>query len=284
MFNRRSKKQDLTTPDNFSILKADSWYQDKLGIIQSYIKAYQRRFDLRNKTKMLVYIGSGPGMVNFTDTDQYANSTPLTILGMEEGFQRYIFCEKNIDFAQSLKVRIGKHYPSKHTMVIDGDINKTVDKLSPYLPEKIGKSPTAILCIIDMQSFDLDFETMELLSAMDMDLVLVNSFVHTPYYNYNFYLEEEREQLNAFFGSSWARLAEGATLQSDTSFFMLVVKAYIAKIKQLGYNITSTLHKYNLEDGLVPYYQIAYCTKAKVLKSVKESMVQEASKQTELFG
>ena len=233
---------------------------------------------------MLLYIGAGPGQVFFEEEDKTGyQGTPLEILDTTDAFQRYIFCEKNKDYAQALKVRIGKFHQDKHTIVVDGNINKTVEKLGPYLPEKIGKSPTAILCIIDMQSFDLDFETLEMLSSMDADLVLVNSYIHTDYYNYNFYLEEEREQLNAYFGSSWAKLAEDSTLESDTSFFMLVVKAYLEKVKRLGYNITSTLHKYNTEDSIVPYYQIAYCTKGKVLKSVKEHMVQEASKQTSLF-
>ncbi len=119
---------------------------------------------------------------------------------------------------------------------------------------------------------------------MDVDIILVNSYVHTEYYNYNFYLEEERETLNAYFGSSWARLAETAELKSDISFFLLVIKAYLAQIRHLGYNVTGTLHKYNIEKALVPYYQVAFCTKSKALNSLKQKMVKETSKQIELFG
>jgi three-Cys-motif partner protein len=284
MFNKRSKKAKISVSDGFPIFETPPWYYEKIGIIQSYLKAYHQRFDLRNKNKMLVYIGAGPGLA-ISPRDEYpSQSTPLEILSANEQFQRYIFCEKNTDFASALKVRIGQNHPDKHTIIIEGDINETVDKLSPYLPEKIGSSQSAILCIIDVQSFDINFETVELLAAMDVDFLLVNSFVHTAYYNYMFYLDEERENLNAYFGSAWARLADSAELSSDISFFLLTIKAYLEQIKQLGYNVTGTMHKYNIEDALVPYYQIAYCTKSKVLKSLKQKMVAETSKQIELFG
>ena len=284
MFKKRSKKPKSSGTDGFPILEVNKWYLDKLGIIQSYIKGYHQRFDLRNKTKMLVYIGAGPGMVVTEKDGKAISGTPLEILSYPEQFQRYLFCEKNPEYASALKVRAGKYHPQKHVVIVDGDINQTIEKLSPYLPEKIGNSQTAILCIIDLQSFDLDFETLKILAAMDVDIILVNSYVHTEYYNYSFYLEEERETLNAYFGSSWARLAETAELNSDISFFLLVIKAYLEKIRHLGYNVTGTLHKYNHENALVPYYQIAFCTKSKTLNSLKQKMVKETSKQIELFG
>jgi three-Cys-motif partner protein len=284
MLRKHSKKPKSSNEDGFSLFESKKWYQDKLGIIQSYVKAYHKRFDLRNKTKILVYIGAGPGMVQIEGSEQATAGTPLEILSYQKEFQRYLFCEKNPEYAKALKVRIGKNYPKKHTVIVEGDINQTIEKLAPYLPEKMGNSPTAILCIIDLHSFDLDYETLKILAGMDVDFLLVNSYVHTAYYNYSFYLEEERETLNAYFDSSWARLAETGALNSDLSFFLLVVKVYLAQIKQLGYNVTGTLHKYGGEKELVPYYQIAYCTKSKVLKSLKQKMVKETSKQIELFG
>jgi len=283
MLRKRSKKPKPRRKDGFPVLESNKWYIDKLGIIQGYIKAYHKRFDLRNKTKMLVYIGSGPGMVVTNENEPAIAGTPLAILAQPEQFQRYLFCEKDPEYAKALKVRIGKNQPKKHTVIVEGDINQTIEKLSPYLPEKIGSTQTAILCIIDLQSFDLDFETLKILAAMDVDIILVNSYVHTAYYNHNFYLEEERETMNAYFGSSWARLAETAELNSDISFFLLVTKAYLEQIRHLGYNVTGTLHKYNLEDALVPYYQIAFCTKSKALNSLKQKMVEATSKQIELF-
>ena len=281
MLKKRSKKPKLSSIDGFPILEANKWYVEKLGIVQSYLKAYHDRFDLRNKTKMLVYIGSGPGLVVTDRNEEAIAGTPLDILAQPEQFQRYIFCEKNPEYANALKVRIGKNHPKKHTIIIEGDINKTIEKIAPYLPEKIGSSQTAILCIIDLQSFDMDFETVKILAAMDVDFLFVNAYVHTAYYDYNFYLEEERETLNAYFGSSWARLAETAKLNSDISFFLLVIKAYLEQIRHLGYNVTGTLHKYHIEKALVPYYQVAYCTKSKALNTLKKKMVIETSKQTE---
>lgn len=283
MFGKKSRNSKLLATDGFPIMEVQPWYNEKLRVIHGYLSAYHQRFDLRNRPKMLLYIGAGPGLVKIKGQLDPTPATPLQILSGAANFQRYIFVEKHAEYAQALKVRLGREHQNKHCIVVEGDINKTIDKLGPYLPEKIGKESTAILCIVDLQSFDMDFETMQMIAEMDADIILVNSYIHTKYYSYKFYLEEEREQLNAYFGAPWARLAEGSTLQSDTSFFMLVVKAYLGNLKRLGYNITSTLHKYNSDNAPVPYYQIAYCTKSKTLKSVKQQMVKEAAKQTSLF-
>ena len=119
---------------------------------------------------------------------------------------------------------------------------------------------------------------------MNVDFLLINSFIHTKYYSYKFYLEDERETMNAYFGSSWARIAESTELDSDVAFFMLILKAYLEQIKQLGYNVTGTLHKYGIKDLPVPSYQIAYCTKSRALNSIKQAAVKGVSKQTELFS
>jgi len=283
MLVKRNKKPIISETDGFSVIKVNNWYFNKLGIIQSYIKAYSNRFDLRNKTKMLLYIGSGPGMVTSDNNTEVRSGTPLHLLSSSQ-FQRYIFCDNNPDYLNALKVRVGQSHPKKQVIFLEGDINQSVEKLPPYLPDKTSGNITSILCIIDLQSFDINFETIEILADMNVDFLIVNSFVHTKYYNYKFYLEDERETMNAYFGSAWARLAESTELNSDVAFFMLVVKAYLEQFKQLGYNVSGTLHKYGIEDSLVPYYQIAYCTKSKALNSLKQSAVKDVSKQTELFN
>ncbi len=283
MTENSPQQHSIVQTDNFPVLPVESWYFDKLGIVQSYLKAWHSRIDLRNKPKILLYIGSGPGFVQTNDGQQALQGTPLSILAGPYDFQRYIFCEENSDYAAALKVRIGKFYPHKHTLIVEGDINQTIEKLPPYLPDKIGRSTTAILCLVDVQSFDVEFETMQLLAEMGVDLLLVNSYRHSEYYNYKFYLEEERETLNAYFGSAWARLAESSELVSDTSFFMLVVKAYLEQMRHLGYKVTATLHKYRQPDIPVPYYQIAYCTQSRGLNAVKKKMAEETGKQINLF-
>lgn len=283
MLVKRNRKAIISETDGFSVLKVNNWYFNKLGIIQSYIKAYSTRFDLRNKTKMLLYIGAGPGMVTSDNNTKARYGTPLSLLSSTQ-FQRYIFCDNNPDYINALKVRVGHTHPKKQVIFLEGDINQSIEKLPPYLPDKTSGNETSILCIVDLQSFDINFETIEILADMNVDFILINSFIHSKYYSYKFYLDDERETMNAYFGSSWARLAELTELDSDVAFFMLVVKAYMEQIKQLGYNVSGTLHKYGIEDSLVPYYQIAYCTKSRALNAIKQLAVKDVSRQTELFS
>ena len=90
--------------------------------------------------------------------------------------------------------------------------------------------------------------------------------------------------MNAYFGSSRAILAESAELNSDISIFLLEIKAYLERIRHLGSNVTDTLHKYNLGQAHVPYYQVVFSTKNKSMNSLKLKMKKPVGRSSCLFN
>lgn len=269
--------------DGFATAPVDEWQRTKQKLVQEYLKANFNRLDLRNKHKIFLDIGCGPGYSKVEDSEDKILGSPLMALAMEEQFSRYIFCDKETNYTNALKIRTNKYFPDENVLVLDGDINQVIEALPHYLPAKQGKVAVSVLALIDTFSFDVHFETIEWLSEMGVDVLLVNAFPHQGIHNFQFYLDEQRELLNDFFGSSWARVAELNEVKDDAQFFMLVVKAYMQRLKSLGYKVASSLHKYDPSSGYAPYYQIAYCTKSRMFESVKKEVTKSSSQQIDMF-
>jgi three-Cys-motif partner protein len=269
--------------DGFVYAPADSWQSGKQKLIQHYLKANFNRLDLRNKHKIYLDIGCGPGYMKINNTGEKILGSPLMALAMEEQFSRYIFCDQETNYTNALKIRTKKYFPDENVLILDGDINQVIETLPHYLPAKQGKFAVSVLALIDTFSFDVHFETIEWLSEMGVDILFINAFPHTGIHNFRFYLDEQRELLNDFFGSSWARVAELNKVQDDAQFFMLIVKAYMQRLKSLSYKVASSLHKYDPPLGYAPFYQIAYCTKSRLFESVKKEVVKSSNQQIDIF-
>ena len=269
--------------DGFMRLEVEPWQQQKQQLVQHYLKANYNRLDLRNKNKIFLDIGCGPGLLNVRNSQSTLVGSPLLALGMEEQFNRYIFCDKETSYTSALKVRVNKFFPKENVLILDGDINELIEVLPRYLPHEQGKVANSLLALIDTFSFDVHFETVKWLSELGVDLLFVNAFPHTEHHTYKFYLNEERELLNDFFGTAWAPVAELNEIQNDASFFMLAVKGYAQQLKSLGYKVATSLHQYTPSVGKAPYFQIAYCTKSKLFQTVQKSAALSTNQQINLF-
>lgn len=270
--------------DGFFTAEVEPWQRAKQHFINTYFIANFNRVDLRNKNKILIDVGCGPGFLKTTDDAGPIIGSPLMALAMENQLQRYIFVDKNPEAMKALNVRIKKFFPKKNVLLLEGDINQVIETLPHYLPPKQGKLPNAPLALIDTYSFDVHFETITWLAEMGVDLLLINAFPQADIYTYDFYLDEQRELLNDFFGFPWARIGELNEIKSDTMFFTTGMKAYTQQLKTLGYNVATTLQKYTPPAGGSPFYQIAYCTKSRLFNSVLKEATKSSVQQTDLFN
>ena len=269
--------------DGFATAEVEAWQRAKQHFIDIYLKANTNRIDLRNKNKLIIDIGCGPGF-NVSDDGLGAFvGSPLRALALDETINRFIFIDRDPDYLRALDVRVKKFFPQKNVLLLDGNINEVIETLPHYIPAKQDKLPNAPLALVDTYSFDVHFETIQLLSELNVDLLLINAFPHTGIHTYEFYLDEQRELLNDFFGFPWARVGEMNEIKSDEQFFLLAMKAYGQQLKSLGYNVATSLQKYTPAIGGSPYFQIAYCTKSRLFNKVHKEATSNSVQQIDLF-
>ena len=100
--------------DGFIIDFVEPWVVEKQQQIASFIKEYFHRLDLRNKNKVFIDIGCGPGLLAIKDSGKTILGSPMLALKMEEQFSKYIFCDNETAYTNALKVRVNKYFPKEN--------------------------------------------------------------------------------------------------------------------------------------------------------------------------
>ena len=266
--------------DGFPSLEGQQWHKEKLGIIRDYLTQYAKRLDNRNRSLVYLDIGAGPGLLQLDQ--HYLPGTPLIALDSKIRFDRYILCERDTKYAQALKVRTNKYFAGENVLILEGDINNTVEKLPQFIPLQDKNSKVSVFCLVDVYSFDVHFDTITWLAELGVDFLFINALPFNEYQNHQLYLNEEREVLNLHMGIPWSQVEDGQEANTDVLFYMSVVKAMEKRMKSLGYHVATMLHRYPDEQA-VPFFQSAYCTKNKTLSTLKTEVVRAQHVQTSLF-
>lgn len=268
--------------DGFATHICGSWNIGKLQIILSYLRGYFNRLDLKNKRKILLDIGSGPG-INQLDTGGTIVGTPLLGLSLKQRFTKYIFCDKNVDYTNALKIRVNKFFPNENVLILEGDININIEKIPPYILDPTRKSGTSILCLVDLFSYNMYFETIKFLSQYPVDFLFIQAFPHLGSPSYSDNTDEYYQELTNFFGKSWPSGSSHINVDNNVEFFMHGIKLYHQQMKSLGFHVTGSLQKYHPSPGSIPYYHISYCTKSRLFEEVKTKALQMVYPQMDLF-
>ena len=95
-----------------------AWSEEKYRHVQLYASLFIR--SMRSKWDALVYLDlfAGSGRSKIRDTTRIVNASPLTVLGLAEAFDKYIFCEIKKKNADALKQRCQRDYPRREVAVI----------------------------------------------------------------------------------------------------------------------------------------------------------------------
>ena len=80
-----------------------SWGEEKYCLVRNYAQIFAS--SMKDKWHCRVYIDlfSGAGRAKIKDTGKIVDGSPLIALGIENPFDRYIFCEQNPENRASCK-------------------------------------------------------------------------------------------------------------------------------------------------------------------------------------
>ena len=136
---------------------------------------------MKSKWQCRVYIDlfSGAGRAKLRESGKIVDGSPLVALGIDDPFDRYIFCEENATNMDALSKRVTAHYPGMDTHFVHGDANYSVDKILSLIPQHSANFKVLAFCFVDPFKIDnLKFETLRRLSAKYMDFLVLHSDRH----------------------------------------------------------------------------------------------------------
>lgn len=268
--------------DGFAIEATTSWTFRRNQLIRHYLHVFtvtmERKFDYL--VYLDLYAGSG---LKRLENGEIISGSPVIALSEPRHFSKYIFCEINKDYSDALKVRVNKYCRQENILVFNGDPNHLIERLAYYIPDSTKKNKVATLCLIDPFSMNIDFETVRILSELDVNFLVVLALPWNSKDSFHFCIDEERELLNAFLGKPWSNYESGMPVSNNEMFFRNLVKYYHQNLRELGYMAKGSFHKMEDTNYDIPFFFCGYYSNTTGTSKIHSEVLKRMSPQVKLF-
>lgn len=263
--------------DGFIIPEIEQWNVEKYRLIGKYIETFTQSMRERSEDMIYVDLTAGSGINKVKETGDIILGSPLIALSNPISFSKYIFCERETEQVQALKIRINKRFRRKNVVIFGRDVNAMTDKFSFYIPPNTGKYKVSGICLIDAFSMDVHFEAIEALAKLGMNFLLVFSMPINQYQDYKHYNIEGKESLEKFMGAPMNQLEGLKEANANEIYFRYLVKNYKSRIEALGYKTRGSFQPMSSTEMELPYYYLGYFAQnhsaEKMWKEVQKSTV-----------
>lgn len=106
------------------------WGEEKYQLVRCYAQIFARSMKHDWESRVYIDLFAGAGRAILADSRRIVQSSPLLALGIDDPFDRYIFCEIDDDKLLALRKRVQKDYPSRNVRFVPGDSNSESDQRS----------------------------------------------------------------------------------------------------------------------------------------------------------
>lgn len=273
------------THDGFAIPEIEQWNIEKYRLIGKYIETFTQSMRERSEDMIYVDLTAGSGINKVRESGDTILGSPLIALSNPISFSKYIFCERETELVQALKIRINKQFRRKNVVIFGRDVNAMTDKFSFYIPKNTGKYKVSGICLIDAYSMNIHFEAIKSLAELGMNFLLVFSLPMNKFHNYNYYNTQGKDSLQKFMGASLKDLEGLKNATNNETYFRFLVKNYKTQIESLGYKTTGSFQPLSSKEMELPFYYLGYFAQdhsaEKMWKEVQKSAASRS--QIDLF-
>lgn len=227
---------DSLEDDGLVIAEIGAWGEEKYRLVSYYASLFVT--SIRGRWDSLVYLDlfSGSGYSSIRGKDRIVAASPMAVLGLQDGFDKYIFCEENDKNAQALRSRCARTHPERVVTVITGDANESVNEILSEMPQHRKDYKVLGFCFLDPYFMrNLEFTTISTLSKRFMDfLVLIPSGMDANRNEQN-YIREDNKTMDVFLGTDEWRARWQEQKNNGKSFENFVVEEFGSSMRNIGY-------------------------------------------------
>lgn len=239
----------------------------KYQAISYYLKIFSTSMKGKWDNRVYIDLFSGAGRAKVEEQGVIVPGSPLLALGVEDRFDKYIFCEQDHECCAALSQRVSVVCEPDKFKVIPGDVNQNVEAILGEIP-KFGKGSSCLsFCLVDpFRISDIKFKTIKRLSELYVDfLVLIPSSMDARR-NQGIYLNPEDTSADDFFGDeNWRTEWEKVKATKNRDFALFVLDYFCEKMKELRYlyeGPDDSMRVLLEEKNLVLYHLMLFSRKA----------------------
>jgi len=127
-------------------------------------------------------------------------SSPLLALHAKDPFDRYIFCESNVEALDALRVRVKKLFPHADVCYVASDCNKEVEAICRNIPTPSRDKKVLSFCFVDPYDLSVRFSTIRQISERFVDFLILLALGMDANRNLQHYLDPMNQKLDEFLG------------------------------------------------------------------------------------
>jgi three-Cys-motif partner protein len=178
------------------------WGEAKYRLVHTYAEMFVRA--MRGKWDSLVYVDlfAGSGRARIRETTKIMPASPLLALRIADGFNKFIFCEKEPAKIRTLETRVRLSHANADCSFLEGDANSLADQVLRAMPTPGRGRKVLGLCFSDPYSLsNFKFETIRALRSRFLDhLVLIPTSMDATR-NLASYLKQDNRTVDDFLGN-----------------------------------------------------------------------------------
>ncbi|MBI1798027.1 MAG: three-Cys-motif partner protein TcmP [Candidatus Eisenbacteria bacterium] len=242
---------------------------------------------MKNSWPQLAYLGlySGPGRARVVGSNEIVETTPMSVLRLQDPFTKYVFVDKDPNCIAGLSGRIGTLPYSPDVSLILGDVNESVGKIRSAMPPFDSKRRLLSFCFVDPFAANLKFSTLaELARAYRMDFMILLALGVDALRNFRqYYLDRADSRIADLIDCPEWRNEYDKSAERSVVRFLLA--RFDEAMKRLGYRSAQPKHHHPVKiqgRGAMQYILVLY-SKHRLGQKFWESTLAGSDPQLGLF-
>ncbi len=279
--SQTANTKQLYNDDGLSITATEPWFKVKVQLLVSYIQSFT--INVSDKVDDIVFVDlfSGSGLYSVGHQKEIFQGTCLASLSSEIPITKWIFCERDVEQANALKIRVNKYHREKNVVILDSPLDELVDKFRSYIPPSKAGHKVAVVCLIDPFSVDIPFATIDKLTSLGFSFLMPFTFMINNRLNHRYYLHENPEKFKRYVGTgNFERLQ---SVESNEQFYKRLVRLYQNSMLVTGLNSAISTHKLDSKLMDLPAYSIGFFSRHFSSRAIQADIKVSEHLQFELF-
>ena len=272
--------------DGLSCPDVGSWAETKYRLLVLYDELFST--GMKNKWDKRVYIDlyAGAGYARVKGTAKILKGSPILALTVTHPFDKYIFCEENVELLDALKARVTRLSPQAQAVYIQGSCDAQIEQICKEIPKGSSSNKVLSLCLVDPFDFGIKFETLRKLSGVYIDFVVLLAIGMDASRNYDHYVDGNSPKIDEALGNTEWRDRWKAVGVRRSDFRPFLAAEFAMSMKSLDY-LETPIDRMKLvrsdEKNLQLYY-LALFSRHKTAFKFWDDVLKYGDDQMGLFG